>query len=443
MFGSVSRPVRWALTLLAPALGACTDAPTAARPGRASVNSTLSAGEVFTVTNTSGGTDAGSVRWAAKLAGEGDFIRFDPALAGDTITLDSTLILSGVTIEGPKGGGVALSGGGRVKVMHVYEASTVRNLTVTKGYDPAQSGIGGISVSAALRLENSTVSDNSGGLVGGIQGRYLSLINSTVARNTSSGSASGLTYDALTRVELVNSTIAQNGPAPGIKAVGWPRLNPIEFRNSIIANNGAPRRNCNNLEGVTYVGTIIADDTTCGGYNVVLVADPKLGTFANHGGPAATLDFAYDSPALNAGSTCSVTVDQRYVPRDTKCDAGAFEFTEFTTVTLTIDPNASVGTNGSAVVTGTVTCSRGGDQFGVVVEVQQQKSGKTPSTVQGDGGLGVTCTTSPQPWSIPVTPSAGAFDTGNATAKARTNDTSGWITPASTSRTIKLLRSRR
>ena len=442
MFGSVSRPVRWALALLMPTLGACADEPTVVRPGQPSVNTTLSPGEVFTVTNTSGGRDVGSVRWAAGLAREGDFIRFDSSLAGDTITLDSTLVLSGGTIEGPNDGGIALSGGGRFKVVHIGEASTLRNLTITKGYDPA--GIGGISSSGALRLENTTVSDNSGALVGGVQGRELSLVNSTIARNTSSGSASGLTFEALRRFELVNSTIAQNGPSPGIKAVGWPGTNSvIEFRNSIIANNGAPLRNCNNLEGVTYVGAIIANDTTCGGYAVVLVADPKLGTFGHHGGPAATLDFAYDSPALNAGSDCSVTVDQRYVPRDAKCDAGAFEFTDFTTVTLTIDPNASVDASGRAVVTGTVQCSRDGDEFGVVVELKQQKGGKTPSPVQGDGGRGVICTTSTQPWSITVVPSAGAFDIGNAAATARTNDTAGWITRASTSKTIKLIRSRK
>ena len=131
------------------------------------------------------------------------------------------------------------------------------------------------------------------------------------------------------------------------------------------------------------------------------------------------------------------------MPRDAKCDAGAFEFTDFTTVTLTVDPNASVGASGSAVVTGTVKCSRDGDQFGVVVELQQQKGGKTPSVVQGDGGLGITCTTSPQPWSIAVVPSAGVFDAGNAAATARTNDTAGWITRTSTSRTVKLIRSRR
>ena len=80
-------------------------------------------------------------------------------------------------------------------------------------------------------------------------------------------------------------------------------------------------------------------------------------------------------------------MDERYVTRDAKCDVGAFEFTDFTVVTITIDPNATVNaTTGSAVVTGTVKCSRAGDQFGVVVDLQEQKG---PKLVLGFGGVGV------------------------------------------------------
>jgi len=129
------------------------------------------------------------------------------------------------------------------------------------------------------------------------------------------------------------------------------------------------------------------------------------------------------------------------VTRDAKCDLGAFEFTDFTTVTLTIDANGSVDpATGSAVVTGTVKCSRDGDQFGVVVNAEQQKGTKV---VQGIGVAGVSCTTTAKPWSTTLTPETGTFEVGSASVMVRTNDTNNWVTPATTSRSIKLARARR
>jgi hypothetical protein len=142
---------------------------------------------------------------------------------------------------------------------------------------------------------------------------------------------------------------------------------------------------------------------------------------------------------------CNVAVDQRYVARGTSCDIGAFEFTDFTVVTLTIDANATTeAPNGGATVTGTVKCSRNGDELGVAVDLsQQQKVGKNTTIVGGSGGIDITCTTSAQPWSAVVTPTTGAFATGNASAIARTNDVPVWTTPTTASRTVKLVRPRR
>jgi hypothetical protein len=84
-------------------------------------------------------------------------------------------------------------------------------------------------------------------------------------------------------------------------------------------------------------------------------------------------------PAFNAsavGTLCS-DVDQRYVARDAKCDVGAFEFNDWTTVTITIDANVKVdAANGRALMTGTVTCSRE-ETFKLALELHQpQKVGK-------------------------------------------------------------------
>ncbi len=138
-----------------------------------------------------------------------------------------------------------------------------------------------------------------------------------------------------------------------------------------------------------------------------------------------------------------VAVDQRYVPRDAICDIGAFEFTDLTTVTLTVDASAVTDASiGLTTVTGTVSCSRAGDQFEVVVDLEQtQKGGKTPKVVRGAGTVGITCSTTAQPWSAAVAAlNGGVFATGQASAAARTNNTPVWVTPANISRTIKLVR---
>ncbi len=440
MFRLTSRGVRRSLALMLPALGACADENTPLTGPKPASKVNLVAGDVVMVTNASGGKDVGSIRWVVdNIYVDGTIIRFDPSLDGATITVDSTIVVhASVTIEGPKNKGVTLSGGDRVRVIHLQESATLRNLTITKGYHPTSGG--GIYARNGLTLENSTVSFNSAPTGGGIDAHAVALFNSTVARNTSGTAGAGIYYRFLGynggSTSLYNSTVAQNGPAAGVQYSGGYTNGATILNNSIIADNGVPTRNCVGIYNVTYEGTNISNDATCGGSGQVLIADPKLGLLADRGGPGATIDFAPQSPALNAGIGCVVSVDERYVPRDAKCDVGAFEFTDFTAVTITIDPNATVNaTTGAAVVTGTVKCSRAGDQFGVVVELQEQKG---PKLVLGFGGVGVSCTTTAQPWSATVLPESGAFDVGGGVAKARTNDLPNWVTFATVSKSIKL-----
>jgi hypothetical protein len=122
--------------------------------------------------------------------------------------------------------------------------------------------------------------------------------------------------------------------------------------NSIIARNGngMSHFDCYDTAGFTYVGVNIADDPSCGQHAGIVVLDPRLELPANNGGPTLTVGLSPQSGAINAGSSCSVATDQRFVPRDGQCDIGAFEFTDFTAVTITIDPTTTVGTTGSAVV---------------------------------------------------------------------------------------------
>ena len=330
---------------------------------------------------------------------------------------------------------------GTDRVIRARSGATLRNVGIKGG-----GGVFGHAIWAEgdLVLEHSTVWNNHGSNAA-LYGHNVMLVNSTVSGNTGANNASGIAYPWYGSLTLINSTVAHNGPAPGISPWGTTSGTPrVLLRNSILAHNGTPQMNCATTFGVFATeGRNISSDNTCG-TSAVLVTDPMLAALAGNGGPTMTHGFGFQSPALNAGINCGVAVDQRYVPRDSACDIGAFEFTDFTIVTLTIDPNATVDASaGSALVTGTVKCSRAGDQFGVRVQVEQQKGGKTPTVVQGLGSASVDCTTSAQSWSVVVTPTAGAFGTGSAAATAQTNETAKWITPATLSKSVKIVRARR
>ena len=438
---ATSRGARWALALTTIGVAACADdAPTA--PARAAtISRDITAGSVILVTNTSGSHVPGSLPWAVSQTDGGSVIQFDPSLGGDTIHLESTLeAYSVLNIEGPATKGITItSNSGRV--IRAQIGGTLRNVTISGGSESSGSG-SGIWTGGPLVLEHSTVSNNSGD-GGAIHGHDITLRNSTVSNNTGYGPAAGISYGSNARVRLFNSTVAFNTPAPGIGMVPLQGgTADVMVHNSIIANNGFGL-NCGEVSGAVFGGMNIASDSSCGSSEGLIVADPMLDSLADNGGPTHTMSFDPRSPALNRTLGCMVTVDQRYVPRDAVCDIGAFEFTDRTAVTLAVNASAVTDASiGLTTVTGTVNCSRAGDQFDVVVDLEQtQKAGKTTRVVRGTGSVGITCSTTAQPWSAAVAAlDGGVFATGQASATARTNNTPVWVAPATTTRSIKLVR---
>ncbi|HEX6048747.1 MAG TPA: right-handed parallel beta-helix repeat-containing protein [Gemmatimonadaceae bacterium] len=251
------------------------------------------AGDVITVSNTSGGTELGSLRWALLHVTGQQLIRFDPSLAGATITLDSTLnVTRYVTIEGPKGRGITLSGGGARRVMYVAEGAHLKNLTITGGYDPVVGG--GIFAYGPLRIENSVLHDNKAGNAGGIYGEGITLVNSTITENVADALASGISWDMDEGLTLINTTVARNGPAPGIRGHGnTSGTGPVHLENTIIAGNGTPVSNCwYPSESFVRVGVNVADDLTCGDASQMSIENPALGAFGDRRGPSPTVASA-------------------------------------------------------------------------------------------------------------------------------------------------------
>jgi len=435
-----SRAGRVPLALAVAALAACADEPSA--PKRSlPVGPNLNLGDVVTVTNTSGGTGVGSLRWAVAQTTGGEIVRFDPALAGSTIVVDSTVVISyPITIEGPPDKGVTISGGDAHHIFAVYyttpsaTATTLRNLALVNGKGSGSAGGGGFLANADVVLENVTLSNHKGDYYAAFYtSENATLINTTISSNTSLDLAAAFVAKKLT---LVNSTIAYNNEG-GVEVRG-----PLAMRNSIIANNGAGA-NCQNVVTFERNGRNLASDSSCGDSTVMLIAAPKLDSLRDNGGPGKTHALTGPSPAINAGKDCTVTVDQRYVTRDANCDLGAYEFKDFTTATiannasLTIDP-----TTGAVLAAGSVTCSTN-ETFDLAVEVsQQQKPGKTPPVVKATGKVTVTCSTTAQAWGTALAPSSGQFEIGNAVITTKIEG-APWIIPATATNLVKLFRGRK
>ena len=326
MFRIASRRAGWALALMLPTLVACADesSPTApvlpAKPH-------FGIGAVVTVTNASGGTGTGSLRWAVNAAGDQGAIAFDPSLAGATITLDSTIHTAKyLYFEGPKDKGITLSGGGKVRVLHIEQGAWLSNLNIANGADSIMAA-GILATGGELTVQNTAVFDNRAPNAAGVYvDGVATFTNSTVARNVASGIGSGISYTNRSQISLINVSVHGNGPAPGIASHFRGDYTPVVvLQNSIIAGNG--NQNCYTLFGFVYQGRNLSDDASCGDATKVLIADPKLGALGDNGGPSATIGIQRQSPAYNAATNCTVTVDQRHAPRDSNCDIGAFELT--------------------------------------------------------------------------------------------------------------------
>ena len=434
-------PLAFSLAALV-AVGACADEPVGPNPAstlprQASLQS-VGPGEV-TVTNKSGGTEVGSLRWAAsQLAADGGTIRFDPSLAGDTITLGAELYLEAVmVIDGPADKGITLSGADQHRVILANEGLVLKNVTVTKGNADYASGIysGGL-----LHMEHSTVRDNRGpGAAVFVDARtWITVVNSTISRNVVG--TSGLRYANGATVQLHNSTIAYNAPGAGLSMGTNASETPtrVFLNNSILSSNGSPLLNCATTYGFQYEGTNISSDWSCGEVGIV-VADPLLLPLAKNGGPTMTHALSHLSPAFNKGVSCTEEFDQRYVRRDAKCDVGAFEFNDFTRITITIDPSPKLNTStGWAQLTGTVKCTRN-DTFSLALELHQdQKVGREIVDIHSARTIPVSCTTTARAWSATMVLTEGAFQSGPARASAFTLNTPEWAAPASVNAAVKI-----
>ncbi len=355
-----------------------------------------------TVVNTLN-SGAGSLRNAIASVPTAGSIDFAPALGGQTITLTSELVVStSMTIDATSlVGGLKVSGGGSVRLFQVNGSGnlTLKSLTLTggKGIGAADSGFGGAILNEGItKVETCTFTGNSAtnsggaihnaltanldvkfctftvdvGLVGNSASLYggaisnssiLTVNGSTFDRNVSSFEGGGIYSDFSSTLTINNSTFNGNLAVfyGGAIFNGSPRMT---LRSSTLVGNHAVR-----IGGAIYndfFGTpssniqnsIVTANTSPEGENIfgpwtgtnnLTTGDPKLSPLGNFGGATKTMPPLPDSPALDAGGSTSLLIDQRGQPRILRAalDIGAYEspISDYNPTGVTIYGRTTVG----------------------------------------------------------------------------------------------------
>ena len=287
--------------------------------------------------------------------------------------------------QGGDGGAIAISGGSLTVTGSSLRSNAAGNPGAGSGIGGGSGGSGGAIASLfvptgqppAIRVISSTLSDNragnsSGGSTaapgggGAIRASgSLTVRNSTLSGNragTSSGpslspgpggailSSGGLAVRSSTisgNVATVSNAAPTFGAGGGIAISGGNRDDVAEISNSIVAgNSGGAVPDISTGERRAALEFVLIGDGTgarledIGGNKIGTAAapiDPQLSALADNGGPTQTMALAATSPALDAGNSGGLFVDQRGGARPvdhlgvadatngTGADIGAFE----------------------------------------------------------------------------------------------------------------------
>jgi hypothetical protein len=242
-----------------------------------------------------------------------------------------------------EGGGIATQGeSGQETLVLTMKKSTVANNNVTS---EAISDAGGVSVvNVPAEIDQSTISDNRGGVTGGgviVDGAGLYIANTKVAVTNSTitdnlGTAPNVSGGGIlvggspAKLVMRSSTLARNTADGSNNATGGNLFGAASAKllNTIVAKGQATTgSNCD--AAVKSSGHDLEDEDTCGftGKGDKVNKNPEIRDLAQNGGPTETIALKSDSPAIDhAGRKSSPKRDQRGFKRDGKPDIGAYEF---------------------------------------------------------------------------------------------------------------------
>jgi hypothetical protein len=277
---------------------------------------------------------------------------------GGTVTMKNSVI-SGNGTTG-SGGGMAVEDGVTVIITDTTisdNAASNPNLLFTSG--------GGIACAGPLTVMNSTVTDNSAGLGGGLVTGALTVVNSTISGNVASSTLGGGGIYCSGSATVTNSTISANAAEPG-DGGAIHNLGTAQIGDTVL-NAGASGGTIFNDGGtVTSLGYNIASDNGGGvliGPGDQINTDPMLGPLQDNGGPTFTHALLPGSPAINAGDpsfTPPPFFDQRGPGFervvDGRIDIGSFEVQVITpTPTPTSTPTPTPMSTATATPTATAS----------------------------------------------------------------------------------------
>jgi hypothetical protein len=270
----------------------------------------------------------------ANVSTGADTINFDATLfaSAQTILLSSALpqITGDSTITGISPTLIIIDGNGNSRVFNVASGVTVgiSNLTVTNGFvgessGGALNGAGIYNTNGAVTLDNSTISGNTAGGIGGgyygfanLSATTLTATASTIASNTAAtgGGVAVSTAVGSSAANIGNTIIGDNTASDGPDIYSSVALIPSEGKQSAKYSAAA---NLGVSTGVISAGYNLVENTS-GGTSVSnpltdRTGDPGLLPLADNGGLTLTHALESTSQAIDKGN--STGTDQRGVAR--------------------------------------------------------------------------------------------------------------------------------
>jgi hypothetical protein len=221
-------------------------------------------------------------------------------------------------------------GGGFFRVSNDHTGSFAMDRSTVDANRVTASGsgnAGGLYLEGlALAITATTISRNQAFYNGGIwiNTCQVQMTNVTIAENVATGSNGGGVWLGHTPTgTLTNRTIANNHSTADGQVAGAIFGDGLTLVNTIVAGNTAmytPSCDAARTDGsgnLQWPGGSLCTKTP-------VIADPMLGTLADHGGDGETLVPAAASPARSIATGCPPT-DQLGNPRTEPCTAGAVE----------------------------------------------------------------------------------------------------------------------
>jgi len=250
-----------------------------------------------------------------KGAGQGGAM-FLFGYSGDKVIVDKSTITNNQVIK--DGTGNALGGGIRIGV----DQFSITNTTIANNTALSQGGGLWIGENSKGTITNNTISGNKAddGSGNGLGGAILfangsnpvSLTNNTIAYNRA-GFQGGAFWGGGSNITLKNTIV-------GYSTAGNPWGVKINTGTQFTDGGGNlqwPPKNPNDSSDMNITGS-----------SSLIIADPKLDpTLKDNGGGILTHALLAGSPAINTGTTTTLTTDARGFNRDSKPDIGAFEYT--------------------------------------------------------------------------------------------------------------------